>query len=247
MKLNIDDPSNLCRWVNAELGGIIGGLASESEDGQINGAQREAHSLLQKHHSNLQTQLQALETNAEWDTFTIAFYGETGAGKSTIIETLRVLLKEGSKLKEQAAFLDFQNNYELTAERLDELNHEIERFGQKLEDVRDIYEAATANYEQLRAESSNKIAEYRKLVLEQKRTASLWQKFLHLFRKTEEELALAREQQQLGKIETESESELSALNEQRTGLESQLAETRYKLQEFRERLPELKLCLTAES
>lgn len=239
MKLNIDDPRELYRGVNAELDGIIGELATESDDEQLNGAQREAHSLLQEHRSNLQDQLEALETNAEWDTFTIAFYGETGAGKSTIIETLRVLLKEASKLKDQEAFRELQNKHELTAEALDGLHHEAELLGRELEDLSDKYEKTSAKYEQLSVESSNKITQYRELILEKKRTASLWQKFLHLFRKTEEELAIAREKLQLRKTETECESELSALNEQKTGLEIQLAETRNKLQEFRERLPEL--------
>lgn len=239
MKLNIDDPRELYRGVNAELDGIIGELTTESDNEQLNSAQREVHSLLQEHRSNLQGQMEALEANAEWDTFTIAFYGETGAGKSTIIETLRVLLKEDSKLKDQKAFRDFQNKYELTAGRLGALQYEAERLGGELEDLRDKFEETSANYEQLSAETSNKIVQYRELVLERKRTASLRQKFLHLFRKTEEELSLAREEQQLRKFETESEIELSALNEQKTGLERQLAETRDKLQEFRERLPEL--------
>lgn len=239
MKLNIDNPSNLYRAVSAELDGIISELTTESDDDQLNGAQREAQSLLQEHRSNLQGQLEALEANAEWDNFTIAFYGETGAGKSTIIETLRVLLKEASKLKNQEAFRDFQNKYGLTGDRLDGLRQEAEQLGQKLEDLRDDYKEASAKYEQLNAEFSNKIAKYRELVLEQKRTASLWQKFLHLFKKMEEELALAREEQQLRKIEVESERKLSALNEQKTGLENQLAVARNNLQEFKERLPEL--------
>lgn len=214
-------------------------LTTESDDEQLKVAQREAHALLQKHRSNLQGQLEALETNAEWDTFTIAFYGETGAGKSTIIETLRILLKEASKLKDQEAFREFQSKHGLTVEALDGLHHEAERLGRALEDLSDEYEKTSAKYEQLSVESSNKITQYRELLLEQKRTASLWQKFLHLFRKTEEELAFAREKLQLRKIETECESELSTLNEQKIGLESQLADTRNKLQGFKERLPEL--------
>lgn len=35
-----------------------------------------------------------LEKHAEWDKFTIAFFGETNAGKSTIIESLRILFEE---------------------------------------------------------------------------------------------------------------------------------------------------------
>lgn len=156
MKLNIDDPRELYRVVNAELDGIIGELATESDDEQLNDAQREAHSLLQEHRSNLQKQLEGLETNAEWDTFTIAFYGETGAGKPAIIETLRVLLKEVSKQKEQEAFREFQNKHELTAEALKGLHHEAERLGRELEGLNDNYDKTSAKYEQLSLESSNK-------------------------------------------------------------------------------------------
>lgn len=50
---------------------------------------------------NIQTrfdsELHQLETQAEWDTFTLAFFGETNAGKSTIIESLRILFKEESR------------------------------------------------------------------------------------------------------------------------------------------------------
>lgn len=54
-------------------------------------------------------ELQELETHAEWDTFTLAFFGETNAGKSTIIESLRILFKEESRqalLKEHAYDLE---------------------------------------------------------------------------------------------------------------------------------------------
>lgn len=43
------------------------------------------------------SELQQLKTHAEWDTFTMAFFGETNAGKSTIIESLRILFKEESR------------------------------------------------------------------------------------------------------------------------------------------------------
>lgn len=42
-------------------------------------------------------ELHQLKTQAEWDTFTLAFFGETNAGKSTIIESLRILFKEESR------------------------------------------------------------------------------------------------------------------------------------------------------
>ncbi len=43
-------------------------------------------------------ELESLKNNEEWENFTIAFYGETGAGKSTLIECLRLFFKERSKV-----------------------------------------------------------------------------------------------------------------------------------------------------
>ena len=42
-------------------------------------------------------ELDLLEQHAEWDKFTMAFFGETNAGKSTILESLRILFKEESR------------------------------------------------------------------------------------------------------------------------------------------------------
>lgn len=43
--------------------------------------------------------VEKLDKNAVWDRFTIAFFGETNAGKSTIIESLRISMLEDEKLK----------------------------------------------------------------------------------------------------------------------------------------------------
>jgi len=42
-------------------------------------------------------ELDLLKQHSEWDRFTIAFFGETNAGKSTIIESLRILFNEDSR------------------------------------------------------------------------------------------------------------------------------------------------------
>lgn len=50
-------------------------------------------------------ELNALKTNAEWAEFTIAFYGDVGCGKSSIIEALRIVLAEAAKQEERQAFV----------------------------------------------------------------------------------------------------------------------------------------------
>ncbi|GAA9688726.1 hypothetical protein HpVH63_07000 [Helicobacter pylori] len=49
-------------------------------------------------------ELESLKNNEEWEKFTIAFYGETGVGKSTLIECLRLFFKEPSKMDQQERF-----------------------------------------------------------------------------------------------------------------------------------------------
>ncbi|GHR87105.1 hypothetical protein VN1277_07520 [Helicobacter pylori] len=49
-------------------------------------------------------ELESLKNNEEWEKFTIAFYGEIGAGKSTFIECLRLFFKEPSKMDQQERF-----------------------------------------------------------------------------------------------------------------------------------------------
>ncbi len=56
-------------------------------------------------------ELESLTNNEEWENFTIAFYGETGAGKSTLIECLRLFFKEQSKMDQQERFKRLYLNY----------------------------------------------------------------------------------------------------------------------------------------
>ncbi|GHQ00011.1 hypothetical protein [Helicobacter pylori] len=49
-------------------------------------------------------ELESLKNNEEWEKFTIAFYGETGAGKSTLIECLRLFFREPGKIDQQERF-----------------------------------------------------------------------------------------------------------------------------------------------
>lgn len=47
--------------------------------------------------SHFDSELALLQENAEWENFVIAFFGETNAGKSTVIESLRILFNEESR------------------------------------------------------------------------------------------------------------------------------------------------------
>lgn len=73
----------------------LAGLTVDHEEGR-----RELGSILErlrKRQSEFDAELGLLDENAEWDKFTVAFFGETNAGKSTLIESMRILFKEEAR------------------------------------------------------------------------------------------------------------------------------------------------------
>lgn len=65
-----------------------------------------------------------LRENSEWKVYTIAFYGETNAGKSTLIEALRIFFKEVTKQESWGKFDSAKNIYEASKAALESLENE---------------------------------------------------------------------------------------------------------------------------
>ncbi len=76
--------------------------------------------------SRLEKSIEELKNNQEWEDFTIAFYGETNAGKSTIIESLRLYFEENEKIATQNKFRYILNDYELKIKKIRDLEILIE-------------------------------------------------------------------------------------------------------------------------
>ncbi|WQT61516.1 50S ribosome-binding GTPase [Helicobacter pylori] len=89
---------------------------TDNENERLKKSNQEALEVFQKLESESLKELESLKNNEEWENFTIAFYGETGAGKSTLIECLRMFFKEQSKVVQQERFKrlysNYQNNYQ---------------------------------------------------------------------------------------------------------------------------------------
>ncbi len=77
---------------------------TDNENERLKKFNQEALEVFQKLEFESLKELESLKNNEEWENFTIAFYGETGAGKSTLIECLRLFFKERSKMDQQERF-----------------------------------------------------------------------------------------------------------------------------------------------
>ncbi|MFP6057135.1 GTPase [Helicobacter pylori] len=89
---------------------------TDDKDEKLKKFNQEALEVFQQLESESLKELESLKNNEEWENFTIAFYGETGAEKSTLIECLRLFFKERSKRDQQERFRrlysNYQNNYQ---------------------------------------------------------------------------------------------------------------------------------------
>ncbi|RVZ28604.1 GTPase [Helicobacter pylori] len=89
---------------------------TDNENERLKKSNQEALEVFQQLEFKSLKELESLKNNEEWENFTIAFYGETGAGKSTLIECLRLFFKERSKMDQQERFRrlysTYQNNYQ---------------------------------------------------------------------------------------------------------------------------------------
>ncbi len=90
--------NRLYKDISESLEGARGDLSSLTLDNQegkekLSGIVAQLASIK----SHFDSELGLLQENAEWENFVIAFFGETNAGKSTIIESLRILFNEESR------------------------------------------------------------------------------------------------------------------------------------------------------
>lgn len=87
------------------VGNMLDDALRKSQSIQLNGAEENAEltaiiSTLREINSEFKLEIDKLEASSEWDRYCIAFFGETNAGKSTIIDSLRIIYDEEQRRAE---------------------------------------------------------------------------------------------------------------------------------------------------
>jgi len=237
--LELKHPREIYQIISEELDKIIHSLQSQSGDKDFDDTQADALKQLDLHQTELRAQLAQLEKNAEWNTFTVAFYGETGAGKSSIIETLRILLREPGKLNDQLAFRALQEKYSLSESSFQKLAQETEQAEKKLAGIVKQIADVRQVFDQQHLADLKHIESLQSQVNEHKRTASLWQKLLFWFRKLPQEIELNMVRQQMQDIVASHECAIRKLLNVEEEAQQKKNELIKKHLEYKSHLPEL--------
>ncbi|WP_069476600.1 P-loop NTPase family protein [Raoultella ornithinolytica] len=239
MTLELKHPREIYQIITEELDKIIHSLQSQSGDKDFDDTQADALKQLDLHQTELRAQLARLEKNAEWNTFTVAFYGETGAGKSSIIETMRILLQEPGKLNDQLAFRALQEKYSLSESSYQKQAQDIEKAEKKLAGIIKQIAGVRQVFEQQHLADLKHIESLQNQVNEHKRTASLWQKLLFRFRKLPKEIELNSVRKKLQDIAASHECAIRKLLNEQSEARQKKNELIQKRLESVSHLPEL--------
>lgn len=139
MNFSFENPRDIYQFVNRE----VDNLANKIQNLVHNKLNVEQNSLDTQHtyqiiqglQTDIEESINDLENNAEWKSFQIAFFGETNAGKSTIIETLRILLNEPSKIEQNKRFKEITDKLDISAEKFYQVREELEGIRDKLNSI----------------------------------------------------------------------------------------------------------------
>jgi hypothetical protein len=139
-------PEDIYFRVSSQIEAIVISLEALSPEKEFADAREQALGTFSRISDDIRGHIAALERNAEWDVMTIAFYGETNAGKSTLIETLRILLDEPAKMASRAAFIALRNQYRVTAEQIDAMRSLLAQSEQQLASLQTALDAADTQF-----------------------------------------------------------------------------------------------------
>ena len=120
--------------VDQSLAAVLKKGSTTNGNQDIESAIANSRTLLEQMRDRTNKDIRELRELSEWDTFTIAFYGETNAGKSTLIETLRILLGDSEKLATQQKFRDLAMDLRVDSESLASLELSIQKLQAQLAD-----------------------------------------------------------------------------------------------------------------
>lgn len=185
---NMESPKKIYLDISNKVSEILEGLSGTARDENVSQAKKNAQDILSKLQKDIKKNIDELEKNSEWDTFTIAFYGETNAGKSTIIETLRILLNEKSKLKAQSDFKEIQVRFGITEERFLELRSSVLQDEKFIAELQDKIDALFLQQSEKKSRLSAELVSLQEVISQKKQLLSFWKRIIYLFKKLPEEI-----------------------------------------------------------
>lgn len=125
----IQNPHQIYDFIDTTVNKILSDLDKKSENEAVQGSKERVLKIVSSFkNQTLDNAISELKKNSEWDKLVIAFYGETNAGKSTLIEALRIYLGENVKTKNISKFNELKQKFSgLSVEKIRKIQENKEK------------------------------------------------------------------------------------------------------------------------
>lgn len=178
-------PERIYGYVTDGVRDVIGALETQAEDAEDEAVRSEIVASLHLMQASIANRQEELRASADWKVFTVALYGETNAGKSTIIECLRIHLGEPTKVAQRRQFDELAVAQGLSEQALQSVRVAIES-------AREAAEQASLRGKQLELDAAKQLQQLereRALRVEQalaeRIRRSWWRRLIALFKRNE--------------------------------------------------------------
>lgn len=231
---NKDLYDSIIDFVDRSLSAVLKPGKGSAKSLELERVKAHAQQILTQYKQKTEQEIKELESLSEWDVFTVAFYGETNAGKSTLIETLRILLGEGEKRKARQQFQEIAKNIDF--DQLAKSEEEIRHLSLELEERKKAAESFQHALSANEKREQEQLAQQERDLAQKKRNLSLFQQIMGLFRKIKEETELkkarvgfAELQAGHAKLALEKSAEVASFERKVVEVNSRFSETRKTL------------------
>ena len=243
--INLNHPENIYDDLKEKISDLIAKIVKNEQvlDTNLVGEKlNESKQILDFQQKEIEKKMNELKSNSEWDYFTIAFFGETNAGKSTLIEVLRLLFAEKTKSEIQAKFNDLKREFSLDEEEYEKLKNskneidqkscqnnqklkEIDQtYTQKLEDHQKMLNVIKHEHDEQISDQSllreqkletfnTQIVFLKEAIQYKKKNMSWWLKIIYIFKRLEEEKQIGLIELELIKQKAQLDTELKLLKQ----------------------------------
>lgn len=237
-----EDSNFIYEQVQKQINDVIQKLIVQQDSGKVAENITPAIHNLNILNQRIQKEYEELKKLSEWKRFTIAFYGETNAGKSTLIEALRLFLGEKTKLESQKQFKLLAEKSGLNQVAFDKVRQTIMESEQAIEQVQQSLNGLNQKYIEPLMHAEVEIERLQKLLDEIKSKQNLWQRIMSWFLPPKEKAELITAKQALSEIKLEQRKESAEFEDRLKTLEQdkkkaeaedeRLSQEAHKLKQF---------------
>lgn len=181
MEVNVKErvsPHKIYAVVLATIDNISKRIGNKTNDEKLSKKQSEANKIISEIRNIIEISLDELQKNSEWDVYTLAFYGETNAGKSTLMETLRIILNEKTKQAERERFKEIQSKYGISEAEFESIHKEIKELEEVIESIDDNLKTLAIKYQTEMARETEIIDKLENEQIKKKEQLSFFKKLL---------------------------------------------------------------------